>query len=124
MKFDKGIAIFEEDLLTEVIRREVRGVIERIVIEELEGALGVGFYQRDQGLVRGIVMVMNPGKFLLLWVKLLYRFLGEGFLLKMAQCLSGIVKYCLIISGGSSIDTSLWSFCQRSDYSSADFGLA
>ncbi|MEW6455583.1 MAG: IS256 family transposase [Acidobacteriota bacterium] len=49
MKFDKGTVIFEEGPLTEAIRREVRIVIERIVNEELEVALGVGFYQRAEG---------------------------------------------------------------------------
>ncbi len=48
MKLSQGTIIFEEDLLTEAIRREVRSFIERIVLEELAATLGAGPYPRTE----------------------------------------------------------------------------
>ncbi|MEO0115352.1 MAG: IS256 family transposase [candidate division WOR-3 bacterium] len=48
MKLSQGTVIFEEDTLTEAIRREVRSFIERIVLEELAATLGAGPYQRTE----------------------------------------------------------------------------
>jgi len=43
---DEVLSILGPDPLTQVIRREVRRIIETILQEELEAALGAGHYQR------------------------------------------------------------------------------
>lgn len=48
MKLSQGTVIFDEDPLTEAIRREVRSFIERIVLEELAATLGRGSLSEDR----------------------------------------------------------------------------